>query len=122
MWAASRAVPSTRSSRALSARARWRPRDSIASVSDRFPDEEETHTTSAPTGPVSTRAHPHLLVLDGVNIGRSHRITKRVTVLGRSSGTTLQFPDHGVSRRHAKITRAGSDLVLEDLASANGTF
>ena len=52
--------------------------------------------------------------------------------LGRLDPASATFPDidltpdsgleKGVSRRHAKITRKGSDLFLEDLGSVNGTF
>jgi len=31
-------------------------------------------------------------------------------------------PEKGVSRRHAKITRRGSEVFIEDLGSINGTF
>ena len=52
--------------------------------------------------------------------------------IGRLDAATATFPDvdliadggmeRGVSRRHAKITRKGSELFLEDLDSVNGTF
>jgi hypothetical protein len=36
--------------------------------------------------------------------------------------TNLQAIERGVSRRHARIVRAGDDAALEDLNSLNGTF
>ena len=52
--------------------------------------------------------------------------------IGRLDAATATFPDvdlipdggmeKGVSRRHAKITRKGSELFIEDLDSVNGTF
>ena len=36
--------------------------------------------------------------------------------------TGLQGIEQGVSRRHARIVRAGDDAALEDLSSLNGTF
>jgi len=58
-------------------------------------------------------------------------LTKEIS-LGRLDPATATFPDidlttdgaleKGVSRRHAKITRKGTDLFLEDLGSVNGTL
>ncbi len=58
-------------------------------------------------------------------------LTKEVS-LGRLDPATATFPDidlttdgaleKGVSRRHAKITRKGTELFLEDLGSVNGTL
>ena len=36
--------------------------------------------------------------------------------------TGLRAIEQGVSRRHARIVRAGDDAALEDLSSLNGTF
>ena len=36
--------------------------------------------------------------------------------------TGLRGIEQGVSRRHARIVRAGDDAALEDLSSLNGTF
>jgi hypothetical protein len=36
--------------------------------------------------------------------------------------STLGAPAKSVSRRHARIKKCGSDIILEDLGSANGTF
>jgi hypothetical protein len=52
--------------------------------------------------------------------------------IGRLDAATATFPDldltsyggleKGVSRRHAKITRRGQEIFIEDLGSVNGTF
>ena len=58
-------------------------------------------------------------------------LTKGVNI-GRLDAASASFPDvdltseggleRGVSRRHAKITRRGREVFIEDLGSLNGTF
>ena len=58
-------------------------------------------------------------------------LTKEVNI-GRLDPTSGSFPevdltsddglDKGVSRRHAKITRRGNEVFIEDLGTVNGTF
>lgn len=58
-------------------------------------------------------------------------LTKEVNI-GRLDPASASFPDidltsdggleKGVSRRHAKITRRGSEVFIEDLGSINGTL
>ena len=58
-------------------------------------------------------------------------LSKEVSI-GRLDPATATFPDidlttdgaleKGVSRRHAKITRKGAEVFLEDLGSVNGTL
>jgi DNA-binding winged helix-turn-helix (wHTH) protein len=43
-------------------------------------------------------------------------------ILGRDPDASVQVDHASVSRRHARISVRGSDVVLEDLASRNGTF
>lgn len=43
-------------------------------------------------------------------------------VIGRASDCALVLQSGSVSRRHARITRAGTELTIEDLGSSNGTF
>ena len=47
---------------------------------------------------------------------------KREVFLGRSKDNDIVLPDHTVSRKHAKITRAESEYILTDLGSFNGTL
>lgn len=52
--------------------------------------------------------------------------------IGRLDAASATFPDldltsyggfeKGISRRHAKITRQGEEIMIEDLGSVNGTF
>jgi pSer/pThr/pTyr-binding forkhead associated (FHA) protein len=58
-------------------------------------------------------------------------LTKEVNI-GRLDPASASFPDvdltsdggleRGVSRRHAKVTRRGKEVFIEDLGSINGTF
>ena len=43
-------------------------------------------------------------------------------VLGRSPGCDLQLPDPSVSQRHSSILQRGSDYLVLDEGSSNGTF
>src|SRR5262245_28227331 len=43
-------------------------------------------------------------------------------VIGRSQGSDLCLPDPTVSHRHASIRQRGSDYLIMDEGSTNGTF
>ena len=43
-------------------------------------------------------------------------------VVGRASECQWAIPSSGVSRRHARISRRGSEVTIEDVGSSNGTF
>ncbi|MCL4170595.1 UNVERIFIED_CONTAM: hypothetical protein GTU68_056501 [Idotea baltica] len=53
--------------------------------------------------------------------GRSYSIGNELTV-GRSAGCTITLDDTYVSQIHARVTRADTGVVLEDLGSTNGTY
>ena len=94
----------------------WMEREEASEV----PEEEEV-------------ASPVSLKLSVPDSGRDVELplTKEVNI-GRLDPASASFPDidltsdggleKGVSRRHAKITRRGSEVFIEDLGSINGTF
>jgi PAS domain S-box-containing protein len=56
-------------------------------------------------------------------IGKVFRIESAEHVLGRGADAGFQINDHGVSRRHARISRAPEgSFHLSDLGSTNGTY
>jgi hypothetical protein len=87
-------------------------------------------TTGAPGVDVTSPLSLKLTIPDS---GRDVEVplTEEVTI-GRLDPASASFPDvdlttddaldRGVSRRHAKITRRGHDVFIEDLGSMNGTF
>lgn len=55
------------------------------------------------------------------NDGRTYPVSIGSTVIGRGDQANLRLPDVGISRRHARLDFDGSQLVLTDLGSTNGT-
>ena len=49
-------------------------------------------------------------------------LLKRESTIGRSRDNDIVFPDHTVSRKHARITRTETGYLLTDLGSFNGTL
>jgi len=87
-------------------------------------------TTGAPRVDVISPLSLKLTIPDS---GRDVEVplAEKVTI-GRLDPTSASFPDvdlttddaldKGVSRHHAKITRRGREVFIEDLGSMNGTF
>lgn len=50
-----------------------------------------------------------------------HRLTKRVSTMGRSRDCDVVVPDPNASRVHAEVRHIGLDYYLVDLGSTNGT-
>jgi two-component system cell cycle response regulator len=89
---------------------------------DDDPDDDRTAIGNVKI-PVSTRRdRAHLIVLAGESLGQMYRVDRSETVIGRASDADIRVQDDGVSRRHSKIVQSGSDVWIEDLGSANGTY
>lgn len=70
-----------------------------------------------------TQTQNHLLVhVQGTELGRVRELKAEETLIGRATDADLWLGDDGVSRKHARLVRTGSEFVLIDLNSANGTF
>lgn len=68
-------------------------------------------------------APAQLLVLDESGTVRERiAITREPVVIGRLSSSDVVLGDANVSRRHAELRRDGTDWVLVDLGSTNGTL
>lgn len=62
-----------------------------------------------------------LVVAEGVEAGATFDLGNE-SHIGRSPKNAVCIPDSRASREHARILRFGNRFVIEDLASANGTF
>ncbi|AWB80960.1 DUF2662 domain-containing protein [Corynebacterium yudongzhengii] len=82
---------------------------SRGSASDEARDREPAH----PGRSVS------LLLQDGSS--RTYHVKEGSNIIGRSNEADFRLPDTGVSRQHAEVTWDGTDAVLVDLQSTNGT-
>ena len=64
---------------------------------------------------------PKLLVTlpDGSEV--THELTEDLVTVGRVSDNTIQIEDASVSSHHAELVLRGTDYVLKDTGSTNGT-
>jgi DNA-binding winged helix-turn-helix (wHTH) protein len=53
--------------------------------------------------------------------GRRIALVDRETLIGRDPAAAVHLDAGGISRRHARIVIDGSEVILEDLGSKNGT-
>jgi predicted component of type VI protein secretion system len=58
----------------------------------------------------------------GPTVGKSFDLAKDVITIGRDLSNDLVINDAEMSRHHARLTRHGTNYVVEDLGSTNGTF
>lgn len=63
-----------------------------------------------------------LVVLSAALAGRTYELKGETNTVGRVEDNTLQIPEASVSSHHCEILLRGSDVVIKDLNSTNGTF
>ncbi len=63
-----------------------------------------------------------LVLLSSGMTGRTHELKVDKTTIGRLEDNTFQIAEPSVSSHHCEILQRGSDLVVKDLNSTNGTF
>ena len=63
-----------------------------------------------------------LVILNQGMTGRTFDLNVERTTVGRVEENTFQIADPSVSSRHAEIFLQGTELLIRDLNSTNGTF
>jgi hypothetical protein len=63
-----------------------------------------------------------LVVLSAGFNGRTHELNVDKTTIGRVEDNTFQIADPSVSSHHCEIVLRGTDVVIHDLNSTNGSF
>src|SRR4051812_16416704 len=63
-----------------------------------------------------------LVVLSAGFNGRTHELNVDKTTIGRVDDNTFQIADPSVSSHHCEILLRGTDVVIHDLGSTNGSF
>jgi hypothetical protein len=93
----------------------WMEREELTEV----PEEEIVSPVSLKLSIPDSGRDVELPLAKEVNIGRLDPASASFPDIDLTSDGGLE---KGVSRRHAKITRRGSEVFIEDLGSINGTF
>ncbi len=62
-----------------------------------------------------------LLLLTGGD-AKSYELTRDEVTVGRLPECEIHLDSNMISRKHARLIRNGSSIVVEDLGSGNGTF
>jgi pSer/pThr/pTyr-binding forkhead associated (FHA) protein len=63
-----------------------------------------------------------LVVLSAGLNGRTHELNVDKTTIGRVEDNTFQIADPSVSSHHCEVLLQGSDVLIRDLGSTNGSF
>ncbi|HSZ83886.1 MAG TPA: GGDEF domain-containing protein [Polyangia bacterium] len=90
------------------------------------PFEDTTRMAPAPGPQAGEGNAAYLVVLAGSNVGEMYKVEKDRTVMGRGESVDIRLFDEGISREHAQVVQekieGGTQSVLEDMGSTNGTF
>jgi pSer/pThr/pTyr-binding forkhead associated (FHA) protein len=65
---------------------------------------------------------PRLVVLSEGLTGRTHELKAEHTTIGRLEDNSFQVPDSSVSSHHCEVVLKGSEVLVRDLSSTNGSF
>lgn len=86
------------------------------------PNIEESATMKETSGSArGSEPHARIVVTSGPNAGTAYPI-KGVISFGRAESNTVVLKDSKVSRQHSQIQQQGSEFMIVDLNSSNGTF
>lgn len=90
--------------------------DLVAHDSQGLDVEEREAVDALPSGSAL------LIVQRGPNEGARFLLDQDLTTAGRHPNADIFLDDVTVSRRHAEFRRTGSQFMVHDLASLNGTY
>lgn len=79
-------------------------------------EAEEARASAAATGSGC------LIVIYGQDMGRRIRVGTEPLIIGRSPHVEVQIDQESVSRNHCQIRFTGSEFLVRDLSSTNGTY
>lgn len=65
---------------------------------------------------------PRLVLLSEGHTGRAYELKTDTTTVGRVSDNAFEIPEASVSSHHAQLILRGSEVLVKDLDSTNGTF
>src|ERR1700704_3996363 len=63
-----------------------------------------------------------LVVISKGHAGLSHELGHQWVTIGRAPANVFQIPESSVSGQHCEVLFRGSELVVRDMRSTNGTF
>jgi len=88
-------------------------------------DDEKTRVTGLEEMQLPTTGEDCLVVIHTAvetELGRRYVLGESVTTIGRGSSNDVVVSSDAVSRHHAQLERRGTEFMVSDLQSTNGTF
>ena len=94
------------------------------SFKDRVTSASQTVLTDAGEARAGrpVRQNASLIVIYGDELGRRVRVGTEPLVIGRSPQCEVHVDQESVSRNHCQIRFEGSEFLVRDLGSTNGTY
>jgi two-component system cell cycle response regulator len=88
-------------------------------------DDEKTRVTGLDEMQILPAGDDCLVVIHTAvqaELGRRYVLSEALTTIGRGSSNQIVVGSDAVSRQHARLERRGTDFLVSDLNSTNGTF
>jgi pSer/pThr/pTyr-binding forkhead associated (FHA) protein len=86
------------------------------------PDSLAPVTTASPMTKTRADSQPKLIISQGDSQPVTVELRDEYTHLGRADDNELPIPEPSISSRHCVFLLSGSDVIVRDLNSSNGTY